>query len=181
MTAAFTGPARREEFTDTDRETVEAQLGRRPRGVTAVACRCPCGRPAVVETAPRLPDGPPFPTVLYLTCPRAVAGCSRLESAGTMTEMTARLATDPDLAAGYRAAHADYLTRRQAMADVPELGDVSAGGMPERVKCLHVQLAHALVAGRGVNPIGDEVRELLGEWWAAGACLGCEAEGTDPR
>ncbi|MDP9317942.1 MAG: DUF501 domain-containing protein, partial [Actinomycetota bacterium] len=30
---------------------------------------------------------------------------------------------------------------------------------------------HALAAGPGVNPFGDEVLAMLGEWWAAGPCV----------
>jgi hypothetical protein len=150
---------------------VTAQLGRTPRGMRATAHRCPCGLPDVVQTAPRLPDGTPFPTLYYLTCPRAVAACSRLESAGLMREMQERLASDPGLAARYRAAHEDYLARRERIGRVPELTGVSAGGMPDRVKCLHVHLAHALATGPGVNPFGDEVRELIGEWWSGGPCV----------
>ena len=86
---------------------VHAQLGREPRGTRAVAHRCPCGLPDVVETTPRLADGTPFPTLFYLTCPRATAACSRLESNGLMKEMMTRLADDPDLAAAYLAAHED--------------------------------------------------------------------------
>ncbi|MFY9889664.1 MAG: DUF501 domain-containing protein, partial [Streptosporangiaceae bacterium] len=40
-----------------DLAVVAEQLGRLPRGVQAVAHRCPCGLPDVVQTAPRLPDG----------------------------------------------------------------------------------------------------------------------------
>ncbi|OLB78344.1 MAG: septum formation initiator family protein [Actinobacteria bacterium 13_2_20CM_2_71_6] len=154
-----------------DLATVAAQLGRSPRGTRAVAHRCPCGRPDVVETTPRLADGTPFPTLFYLTCPRAVAACSRLESDGLMREMNARLAADPELAARYRAAHEDYLTRRAKIGDVPEIDGVSAGGMPTRVKCLHVHLGHALAAGPGVNPFGDEVRERSEPWWTGGPCV----------
>jgi hypothetical protein len=153
-----------------DLVAVAAQLGRAPRGIRAVAHRCSCGLPDVVETEPRLPDGTPFPTVFYLTCPRAVAACSRLESAGVMAAMQDRLGADPELAARYRAAHEDYLARRERIRHVPEIAGVSAGGLPDRVKCLHVQLAHALAAGPGVNPFGDEVRELAGPWWAGGPC-----------
>ena len=28
--------------------------------------------------------------------------------------------------------------------------------MPDRVKCLHVLMAHSLAKGPGVNPLGDE-------------------------
>ena len=154
-----------------DLAAVAAQLGRPPRGVRTVAHRCPCGRPDVVETAPRLDDGTPFPTLYYLTCPRAVAACSQLESAGSMRQLETELAADSELAAAYRRAHEDYLARRAAIADVPEIAGVSAGGMPERVKCLHVHLAHALAAGPGVNPVGDQVRALVEPWWSSGPCV----------
>ena len=62
-----------------DVEAVQAQLGRPPRGVHAVAHRCACGVPDVVETAPRLEDGTPFPTLYYLTCPRAASAIGTLE------------------------------------------------------------------------------------------------------
>src|SRR6202000_1072202 len=106
---------------------VAAQLGRAPRGLRAVAHTCPCGRPDVVETAPRLPDGTPFPTLYYLTCPRAAAAVSRLEAAGRMKAMTDRLAGDPALRAAYEAAHRDYLTRRPDAAVGARLG-APAGG-----------------------------------------------------
>lgn len=162
---------RREPATEADLAVVAAQLGRPPRGTRAVAHRCPCGLPDAVETSPRLADGTPFPTLYYLTCPRAVGACSRLESAGVMRQMAERLAADPELADRYRAAHADYLARRDAIERVPEIAGVSAGGMPGRVKCLHVHLAHALAAGPGVNPLGDEVLRLVEPWWTAGPCV----------
>src|SRR5437868_10970699 len=113
-----------------DLSTVEVQIGRPPRGTRAVAHRCPCGLPDVVQTSPRLADGTPFPTLFYLTCPRATSACSRLESAGVMKEMMARLQVDRELAAAYLGAHEDYLARRTAIADVPEIDGTSAGGMP---------------------------------------------------
>jgi uncharacterized protein len=164
-------PPVHEDATDADRAAVAAQLGRPPRGTRAVAHRCPCGLPDTVETTPRLADGTPFPTLFYLTCPRAVGACSTLESAGVMKEMAARLATDEKLAEAYLAAHEDYLARRRALADVPEIEGTSAGGMPGRVKCLHVHLAHALGAGPGVNPFGDEVLTMIAPWWLAGPCV----------
>jgi hypothetical protein len=73
-----------------DEAVIAAQLGRAPRGLLGVAHRCPCGLPDVAETAPRLADGSPFPTLYYLTCPRAAAAISKLEAAGLMRDMTAR-------------------------------------------------------------------------------------------
>jgi hypothetical protein len=154
-----------------DLAAVEAQLGRAPRGTRSVAHRCPCGLPDVVETSPRLPDGTPFPTTYYLTCPRAASAIGTLESSGMMREMSERLQTDPELAERYRAAHEDYLARRAKLGEVPEIAGISAGGMPDRVKCLHVLVGHSLAAGPGVNPLGDEALAALPEWWAAGPCV----------
>lgn len=155
-----------------DLRTVQAQLGRAPRGVVDVAYRCPCGCPAVVRTRPELPDGTPFPTLFYATCPALTAAVSRLESDGVMTQMTERLTEDPDgpLARRYRSAHDDYLTRRAELGDPERIAGVSAGGMPTRVKCLHVLVAHSLAVGPGVNPLGDEALASLGAWWAGGCC-----------
>jgi uncharacterized protein len=162
------GPVR-EPVTDVEREVVARQLGRPPRAMVAVAHRCPCGRPDVVETAPRLEDGTPFPTLYYLTCPRATAAASRLESTGRMREWQDALRADPELAARYRAAHEAYLAERDAHGVLPTRN--SAGGMPDRVKCLHALAGHALAAGPGVNPIGDQAVAGMGEWWAGGPCV----------
>lgn len=142
-----------------DLAAVAGQLGREPRGVLEIAYRCPNGEPGVVKTAPRLPDGTPFPTLYYLTHPALTAAASRLESDGVMRAMTQRLADEPDLAAAYRRAHESYLAERDA---VEPLGTTfSGGGMPDRVKCLHVLMAHALAKGRGVNPFGDQALAML--------------------
>jgi uncharacterized protein len=153
---------------DADRLDVTAQLGRLPRGLLAVAARCPSGHPAVVTTSPRLPDGSPFPTLYYLTCPKLCSLVGTLEAGGVMREMNERLAVDPDLAAAYRRAHVAYLTTRDALEPLDT--DFTAGGMPDRVKCLHALLAHTLAAGPGINPFGDETLALLGKWWPTGDC-----------
>jgi len=128
-----------------------------------------------VETAPRLPDGTPFPTLYYLTCPRAAAAISGLESSGLMRDMTARLGEDDELKAAYTRAHEDYVARRDAAAadegqePLPR-GTQSAGGMPERVKCLHALAAHEL-AVPGANPLGHEAVDAAGAWWSRGPCV----------
>ena len=160
-----------------DLTAVGEQLGRDPRGVRRVAHRCPCGAPDVVETDPRLPDGTPFPTLYYLTCPKAAGAIGTLEAGGMMREMTERLATDADLAAAYRSAHEGYLAARESVAVVPEIAGVTAGGMPDRVKCLHVLVAHSLAAGPGANPLGDEALAALPEWWRSGPCVRVDVRG----
>jgi hypothetical protein len=164
----LTEPLSLEPVSEADRDAVAAQLGRPPRALRAIAYRCPCGDPAVVQTDPRLPDGTPFPTLFYLTCRRLCSAVSRLEASGLMREMTARLESEPSLAAAYRRAHESYLALRDA---IEPLGtDVSAGGMPARVKCLHVLVAHALACGPGANPLGDEALEETGGWDSTDRC-----------
>jgi uncharacterized protein len=153
-----------------DLDAVSRQLGRQARGVAEVGHRCPCGEPDVVRTEPRLPDGTPFPTSFYATCPRLTGALSTLESQGVMREMTERLEADAELRDRYTAAHLDYLERRAQLGDVPEIAGTSAGGMPARVKCLHVLVAHSLAAGPGVNPLGDEALDLLDPWWQRHPC-----------
>jgi hypothetical protein len=163
------------EVSAADEAAVAAQLGRPPRGLRQVAHRCPCGLPDVVETAPRLPGGTPFPTLYYLTCPRATAAMSRLEAAGFMRRLAERLAAEPGLRAGYGRAHQDYLRRRDLAAQAAGIaplppGTQSAGGMPERVKCLHALAAHEL-AVPGANPLGAEALAAAGSWWDTGPCV----------
>lgn len=152
-----------------DLDAVAAQLGRAPRGVLAIAYRCPDGAPGVVKTAPKLPDGTPFPTLFYLTDPRLTAEASRQESGGVMKEMTERIAADSEIAAAYRRAHESYLAERDA---IESLGtDFSGGGMPDRVKCLHVLIAHSLAKGPGVNPFGDEAVALAADAGLRGTAI----------
>ncbi|MFC7403108.1 DUF501 domain-containing protein [Citricoccus sp. GCM10030269] len=165
--------------TQQDLDTISRQLNRPARDVVEIGARCVCGNPLVATTAPRLSNGIPFPTTFYVTHPVLTAAISRLEAAGRMAEMTERLAHDEDLAARYRAAHEAYLEERDRVGqvagtgEVPEIAGISAGGMPERVKCLHVLVGHSLAAGPGVNPLGDEALESIREDWTPETCW-CE-------
>ncbi|MDY6055371.1 DUF501 domain-containing protein [Micrococcus sp.] len=170
-----------------DLDTLSRQLGRPVRDVVEIGARCVCGNPLVATTAPRLSNGIPFPTTFYLTHPVLTAAVSRLEADGEMNRMNERLAQDPELAAAHRRAHEAYLDERARVAraagtgEVPEIAHVSAGGLPERVKCLHALVGHALAAGPGVDPIGDEALELVRPWWTAEvcACAGAWDESAD--
>jgi hypothetical protein len=124
-----------------------------------------------VETPPRLSDGTPFPTFYYATCPRLTAAISTLETTGMMAQMEERLKTDSDLASAYRVAHEKYEAARNSLGiDVPEVNGITAGGMPDRVKCLHALIAHSLAAGPGVNLLGDEALAALPKWWINEQC-----------
>ncbi|TKV28393.1 DUF501 domain-containing protein [Arthrobacter sp. NamB2] len=162
-----------------DLDVLSRQLGRPVRDVVEIGARCVCGNALVATTAPRLSNGIPFPTTYYLTHPVITSAVSRLEADGVMTEMSERLTSDGDLAGRYRAAHQAYLAAREAVGEragtgaVPEIEGVSAGGMPTRVKCLHVLVGHSLAAGPGVNPLGDEAIARIAPWWTREVCY-CE-------
>ena len=73
-------------------------------------------------------------------------------------------------------AHENYLAERERIRlisgtdEVPEIDGISAGGMPTRVKCLHVLVGHSLSAGPGVNLLGDETLELIADTWSPQIC-----------
>ncbi|NEG96111.1 DUF501 domain-containing protein [Bifidobacterium sp. SMB2] len=158
-----------------DIAVVQSQLGRFPRGMVAVGARCVCGNPLAVITRPLVDGRIPFPTTCYLTSPEAVKAVSKIEAAGGMAEYTRQVQEDGDVRLAYERAHRLYLAFRHELAE--RLGDseehiegISAGGMPVRVKCLHALLGHALVMGRGVNPIGDAVRDRIFGEFDTGVC-----------
>ena len=172
-----------------DLDAVAKQLGREPRGVLEISYRSPDGQPGVVKTAPKLDDGTPFPTLYYLTDQRLTAEASRLESKGVMRQMSERLTKNEDLAADYQNAHERYLEKRNAIEDLGT--DFSGGGMPERVKCLHVLIAYALAEGPGIIRLGDESVALAADGdsnlrgtaipqdWPTAADLGIDADAND--
>ena len=147
-----------------DIEVMCAQLGREVRGVVEVSHRCKCGNPDVVKTMPRLENGTPFPTTYYVTCPRLSSRIGTLEAEGVMKDLEEKLNADAELQAKYQVAHESYLADRLALGEVLEIAGISAGGMPNRVKCLHVLVGHSLAKGPGINPIGDMALAMLPEW-----------------
>jgi hypothetical protein len=152
-----------EPASERDIAIVSAQLGRPARDVIGIPARCACGAPTVVATSPRLGDGTPFPTLYYMTHPAATAAMSDLEATRVMAEFGAMLDADSELRAHYSRAHEQYVADRESILTVDELSGISAGGMPDRVKCLHAVAGHSLAAGPGVNPIGD-LALARGDW-----------------
>ena len=142
-----------------DEGIVEAQLGRTPRGVWAVARRCHLGVPMVVESHPVRDDGTPFPTLFWLTCPVLVKRASVLESRGAMAEWSHALGRDPDLRDRVAQAVERYRERRNRHAVVRETGGPPGGG-PDRVKCLHAHVAHELADPP--NPVGSATLAVVG-------------------
>jgi uncharacterized protein len=141
---------------------VSWQLGRPARPFRRVAARCAYGFPAVTEQAPFGPDGEPFPTTYYLTCPWLVSGIARLEAGGGVERFSRLAASDPELARSL--AEADDEQRRLR----PEL-DVGIAGTRSResLKCLHAHAAFALA--RPDYELGERVLAEAGERWCPDA------------
>jgi hypothetical protein len=159
-----------------DRTLVARQLGREPRAFRRVVVRCPWGRPAVTEQTPYGPDGEPFPTTYYLTCPYLVAAVSRLEAAGGVERWSERAAGEPRLRASLEAATADQRELRAGLAEGAtgadggaslELG-IGGAARPERLKCLHAHAAWALA--RPGYALGDEILAEVGHLWPNDSC-----------
>jgi hypothetical protein len=112
-----------------DPAVVSRQLGREPRSPFDVVVRCEHGYPAVIESAPVLEDGTPFPTRFWLTCPSLVADVAQAESV-------------PGWAAGREGPHRNCLHREVAEL----LGLQTAGRMTEPSGCEPTAMALDIVA-----------------------------------
>jgi hypothetical protein len=161
----------------TDRDVVTRQLGRSPRAFRRVVVRCPWGRPAVTEQDPYAPDGTPFPTTYYLTCPHMVAAVSRLEASGGVERWSAEVARDPVLAADLERASATQARLRTELAGGRTGRDGGAslgtgiGGSrsPMQLKCLHAHVAFAL-AVPGYELGSRILAEVTEPWPTTGCC-----------
>lgn len=141
----------------TERDDLEAQIGRPLRAESAVVARCPLGVPVVADVPPILDDGTPFPTRFWLTCPLARIRIARLEAAGGVRSMERHAEADPTFGRRLHAAHVRYATERDARVP-PGVTPAPGGGVAGAragVKCLHAHFAdHA--AGND-NPVGEAV------------------------
>jgi len=157
---------------DGDAALASRMIGRRLRGESAVAVRCGWGLPAVLRVSPHLRDGTPFPTMFWLSCPIANRHIGRLEADGIMSDLTDRLREDENLAAAYREAAQRYVEARNRLGDPVPRGD-AAGGMPDRVKCLHSLYGHYLATGD--NPIGQWAAEQIEPMACPAPCVQIDA------
>ena len=154
---------------EAEREIVARQLGRPPRALVAVAHRCPCGQPDVVETAPAAGGRHPVPDAVLPDLP---AGDRGRQPAGVGR---------PDAGVAGRAGHRPGARRRVPGARTrptwPRATPATCcppapppAACPTGSSACTRWPAHALAAGPGVNPIGDRAVAGMGEWWAAGPC-----------
>jgi hypothetical protein len=159
-----------------DLSVVAAQLGRKPRAFRRVAARCPWGAPAVTEQDPYAPDGVPFPTTYYLTCPHLVAAVSRLEAAGGVERWSEEVANDAELERDLDRATAEQARIRARLADGrtgSDSGDSLAWGIggsrnPRQLKCLHAHVAYGL-AVPGYQ-LGARILDEIVEPWPGACC-----------
>ena len=146
-----------------DRAIVERQLGRPPRAFRRVAVRCPFGRPAVTEQAPRDETGEPFPTTYWITCRHLGAALARLEAAGGVERFGRLASEDPGLAESLERGHQEQRRLR------PELpggigGQTRTGGL----KCLHAHAAFALA--RPGYELGECILAEVEPLWPERCC-----------
>jgi hypothetical protein len=154
-----------------DRTVVAAQIGRAPRGEFAVSVRCSYGYPQVIRVHPVV-HGKPFPTLYWLTCPFLSKEIDHLEADGWIKRLEARVMDDPSLGGAMHEAHRQYCEQRDRLLSDNEraalehegtlrgLTGRGIGGIADwdRVKCLHLHVAHALA---DKNPIGSIVLAML--------------------
>lgn len=140
-----------------DSEVIAAQIGRPLRARSEVVARCPLGLPVVITVPPVLDDGTPFPTRYWLTCPLAVKRVARLESAGGVVEMDARVESDPAFAAALDDAHDRYRRDRDLLLPSEAVHRPTGGvaGAVRGVKCLHAHYADHAAGNQ--NPVGAVV------------------------
>jgi len=146
------------ELRGSDLAIVREQLGREPTTPFTVVARCPDGHPLVIRNHPLDAGGKPFPTLFWLTCPRAVKAVSRLESAGSIARFNERARVDAAFAGAIADTHEAYAAERATA--VPAAADWGGvGGTRTGVKCLHAHYANH-VAGAD-DPLGSWVADRI--------------------
>jgi uncharacterized protein len=166
-----------------DIKTVEAQIGRPPRGKGLVAARCLWEKPAVLLTMPAPVDGDRILPLLWLTCPHAANGAGYLESEGFIEMVRARLEADPEARATQlmedEELSRDYYQFACRVSDDDFAGMIAgkgiAGGRIGSVKCLHAHLAYRLAGRSGIvgGWVMEELERRRGVWCqtAPEACI----------
>lgn len=140
-----------------DREIVAAQIGRDPHPDAEIVSRCHLDLPVVIRVPPTLPDGTPFPTLYWLTCPLITTRIGRLEGSGGVRRMEGKAAAEPRFKMALNEANEQYAGERTALFDGPpeDAPTGGVGGAEAGIKCLHAHYAHTRAGG--ANPVGSFV------------------------
>ncbi|KDE38880.1 putative toxin to DivIC [Nitrincola lacisaponensis] len=140
-------------------EIITRQLGRKPRGIAAIAHATDAGVPVVLQMR-SLVANKPFPTLYWLCSQDLDKAIARIESSGWIKSIEAELQQDDELRARYHQQQADYVARRWQLMFAEDRAALEAQGFAElfntlgiggiaqwdKVRCLHMQYAHHLVA-----------------------------------
>lgn len=160
-----------------DYQVAVSLLGREPRTPFIIKTRCPNGNPQTLLADPVFLEEnlwKPFPSFIWLVCPRMKALTADLEQQGFVKYYSQKLRDDEafrdEFLKGQREI-ADYrlkFAQSKFAGSLPEhifeiLKNTSVAGSRDYhgVKCLHAHLAHYLAFGN--NPIGKEVFEKIGQ------------------
>ncbi|TVQ67689.1 MAG: DUF501 domain-containing protein [Oceanospirillales bacterium] len=153
-------------------EIITRQLGRKPRGIAAIAHATDEGVPVVLQMR-SLVANKPFPTLYWLCSQDLDKAIARIESTGWIKALEAELLEDEALRQQYHQQQADYVARRWELMSADDKQKIEAQGFTElfntlgiggisqwdKVRCLHMQYAHHLVAD---NLVGKRLDEEFG-------------------
>jgi hypothetical protein len=153
-------------------QIIERQLGRKPRGIAAIAWATEAGVPGVLQMR-SLIDDKPFPTLYWLCSRDLYQWIAEIETAGAVKRIEQRLAEDASLRERYRAQQQAYVDLRWQLMDARDRARIDAlgftdlyarygiGGIAQwdKVRCLHMQYAHHLV---GDNLVGAWMDQEFG-------------------
>lgn len=133
-------------------ETVEKQLGRKPRSLLKAVRRCRFKLPRVILSSPGL-----SPTIFWLTCPYETYLISRLESDGLIKKINA----DPVLKEKILKANKNYIAFRENFGHFDISQEKGIDGIRDlsSLKCLHSHWAYYLAAKN--DPIGKIIAKHL--------------------
>ena len=150
---------------------ITAQLGRSPRGLSAIAALDDRGQPAVIRVA-SVVDNKPFPTLYWLIDPVLNLKLDRLEATGWIARLQEKVDADASLRQEMAADHIKHRRRRVQFLTPTQQTFLESHGMiaavlergiggivdPDRIRCLHTWYGAHLVES---NSIGRLVDELL--------------------
>lgn len=152
-----------------DRDFIEAQLGRPPRGLEAVAVRNASGQPAVIRVA-SLVDDKPFPTLFWLVDAHINYQLDQLEAAGEIARLQEQVDASSELQITLSANHRAYIKLRDQLmtAEIRQrlidrgywesLSNKGVGGIGDftRIRCLHTWYAAHLVRSNAIGELLEE-------------------------
>ncbi|MDP2522282.1 DUF501 domain-containing protein [Neptunomonas phycophila] len=155
--------------TDDERALIRTQIGREPEGLVGIAARSPSGTPLVLQMR-SLVGKVPFPTLYWLSSKELGKAIGQIEGKGFVKDVEQRLQHDEALREAYLANQRDYVQARWELMLPEDKAQIEALGFTEmftrygiggisqwdKVRCLHMQYAHHLVAGNVIGELMDQ-------------------------